>query len=299
MSIFFEKYREIITEFDNFIEALHQPLPVHIRVNTLKIQPEELIQLLSNKGNDIEISVSGFKEFMCLKGNSKPGNLLEYELGYFHLQALTSCLASHVLSPQPGEVVLDMCSAPGGKTSHMAMIMNNKGLIIANELNPKRYNSLGYNLSRLGVLNTIITGYQAQQFPMRFRFDRILMDVPCSGEGTFRILHSRSTYRETRKKKRLPELQKKMILRGFDILKGGGEMLYSTCTYNPEENEGVVDFLLKNRDAKILPINLPLNCDEAITSWKGEDYDSRVRLCKRFYPHRVNSVGFFMARIGK
>lgn len=298
-SMVFEKYSDIIPEFAQFIEAIHQPFPVHVRINRIKIAPDELIDLLLKKGYQIESSIPGIEEFVYIKSCPSPGNLLEYELGYIHPQALTSCLVSYVLSPGEGETVLDMCSAPGGKTSHMAVLMHNTGLIVANELNPRRYSALGYNLSRLGVLNAIITGYQAQQFPMRFRFDRILLDVPCSGEGTFRILKQDSIYRETRRKRRLPDLQKKIIIRGFDLLKPGGVMVYSTCTYNPDENEGVVDFLLKNRPAQILPIKLPIDCDEGITSWKGENYEPAVRLCRRFYPHRVNSVGFFMAGIGR
>jgi len=232
-------------------------------------------------------------------GLDSPGNMLEYFLGFFHPQAFTSCLASIALSPKRGSYVLDMCASPGGKTSHMAQLMDNTGLIVANDLYPSRHSSLGHTLERLGVLNTVITGYQAQEFPLKQHFGFILADVPCSGEGGFRKTSETSKYKETRARFSLPELQKKIIIRGFDLLKENGVMLYSTCTYNPEENESVVSFLLENREAKLLPINVGFDYEPGITEWGNRKYDKRLEKTARFYPHRCDSVGFFMARIGK
>jgi 16S rRNA C967 or C1407 C5-methylase (RsmB/RsmF family) len=181
----------------------------------------------------------------------------------------------------------------------MAALMNNTGLIVANELYTNRHIPLGHTLDRLGVLNTMITGYQAQEFPLKERFDYILADVPCSGEGRFRQTKEGMTYRARSKKSKLPNLQKKIILRGFDLLKEEGEMLYSTCTYSPAENEGVVQYLLENRDARLLPIDTGFEQEPGILSWGSETYDKELRKAVRFYPHRINSVGFFMARIGK
>ena len=110
----------------------------------------------------------------------------------------------------------------------------------------------------------------------------------------------RKTYRpEEHAKETLAALQKKIILRGFDLLKDKGEMLYSTCTYDPRENEEVVDFLLNNREAELLPINLEVDYEPGIIEWRNKKYDARIDQSARFYPHRVNSVGFFMARIGR
>jgi 16S rRNA C967 or C1407 C5-methylase (RsmB/RsmF family) len=205
-----------------------------------------------------------------------------------------------VLSPAKGSFVLDMCAAPGGKTAHLAQLMDNTGLIIANELFQDRHLSLGNTLDRLGVVNTVVTAYQAQQFPLKEPFDFILADVPCSGEGTLRgSALKRLAYSKTVPLKPFSALQKKIILRGFDLLKKGGEMLYSTCTYNPDENEEVVDFLLKNRQAELLPINLHIDFEPGITQWRDKKYDPRLVRSARFYPHQLNSVGFFMARIGR
>ena len=298
-TIFFKSYREIIPEFSRFQECLHSPLPVSLRINRLKIEPELLVQELEKRGIHLKPAIDWDDTVHVAPGLKSPGNLLEYYLGYINPQALTSCLASLALGPKRDSYVLDLCSSPGGKTSHMAALMNNTWLIVANELYPNRHVPLGHTLDRLGVLNAVITGYQAQEFPLKQRFDYILADVPCSGEGRFRKTKEGMVYRETGKKARLPDLQKRIILRGFDLLKEKGEMLYSTCTYNPEENEAVVQYLLENRDARLLPIDIGFEQEPGILCWGEETYDKELRKAARFYPHRIDSVGFFMARIGR
>jgi len=295
----FESYSDIIPEFPLFQKSLHNPLPQHLRINGLKIDPEKLVKEWAGRGMHYKRAIDNNNSLYLAPGLHSPGNLLEYYLGYIHPQALTSCLASLLLAPKRDSHVLDMCAAPGGKTSHMAQLMENTGFIVANELYPSRHHSLGHTLDRLGVLNTVITGYQAQEFPLRQRFDYILADVPCSGEGRFRRIKKGVTYRVTSKKSRLSVLQKKIILRGFDLLKEEGELLYSTCTYNPEENESVVQYLLEKKRARLLPIDLAFGQDQGILHWGERRYDNKLRKAVRVYPHRVDSVGFFMARIGR
>jgi NOL1/NOP2/sun family putative RNA methylase len=295
----FERYRDIIPDYQSFVKALHKPLPTHLRVNLLKIEPYPLIQRLKAKGIPlIEVTEKDPSLFHAPHLKSG-GNLLEHVLGYIHFQSLTSSIASILLSPKPGSFALDMCASPGGKTAHLAQIMNNTGLIIANEPDWRRNIPLSHNLARLGVLNTVMTGYQAQEFPLRQKYDFILADVPCSSEGRFRFAGEHAWHGETKQKAKLPVLLRKIILRGFDLLKERGEMVYSTCTYNPEENEGVVDFLLKNRDAELLHAEAMFPFEPGLLSWEKETYDKRLQKAARFYPHRLDSVGFFMARIGR
>ena len=295
----FDGYRDIIPEFNTFKEIIRQPLPVHLRVNRLKIEPDHLLKMFEGQELTVKKTVAWDDSLYLAPGLESPGNLLEYYLGYIHPQALTSCLAPWVLSPRPDTLLLDMCASPGGKTAHLAQWMNNTGLIIANDLYPSRHIPLVHTLARLGVLNTIVTSYQAQEFPLKEGFDYVLADVPCSGEGRFRMRWEGDMYRLSQGRERLPDLQKKIILRGFDLLKTGGQMLYSTCTYNPEENEGVVEHLLKNREAKLLRIHLDLHCDSGLLEWNKKTYDEQLQRAIRLYPHRINSVGFFMARIGR
>ena len=299
MTGLFEEYREIIPEFSLFQESLQRPIPTHLRINRLLVEPASLVHLLEEKGIQLIQSSQRYDTLYLAPGLASPGNLLEYFLGYIHPQALTSAIASIALAPKENSYVLDMCAAPGGKSTHCAQLMNNTGLIVSNDLYVNRHISLGHTLSRLGVLNAMVTGYQAQEFPLKQRFDYVLADVPCSCEGRFRKTKEEYTYREDKGKIKLPDLQKKIILRGFDLLQENGRILYSTCTYNPEENESVVDLLLKERDAELLPIDVGFDFEPGITEWKDNKYDKRLKNTARFYPHRLDSVGFFMARIGK
>ena len=299
MNPIFEEYSEFIPDFTQFQERLRNPFIPHLRVNRIRIEPVLLLELLSEKGILLERASERDDSLYIAPEIKSMGNLLEYFAGYLHPQALTSCLASLALSPGEDSYVLDMCAAPGGKTSHLAQIMGNSGIIVANELYSNRHPGLGHTLSRLGVLNAVVTGYQAQEFPLKQRFDFVLADVPCSGEGRFRQIGKSLAYDVYRKKETLPDLQKKIILRGFDLLKEQGQMIYSTCTYNPEENESVINYLLNERDAVLLPIDVGAESEPGISKWRHETYDEQLKSAVRFYPHRIDSVGFFMAAIGR
>ncbi len=295
----FIRYRDIIVDFDDFLEALKRPLPTHLRINRIKADPSALKVDLAKRGILLSSSHPGDDALVTAHGLEQPGNLLAYFQGYIHPQALTSCLVAPALGPGPGSFVLDMCASPGGKTAHMAECMENRGLILANDLHFGRHAALAHTLSRLGVLNTVITGYQAQQYPLRNRFHHVLADVPCSGEGTFRAVKRMRPMGRGPREPRLPELQKQILLRGFDMLHEKGVLVYATCTYSPDENEAVVQHLLQERDAEILPLKPGVAFSPGITSWGKERYDGRLERTARFYPHRVDSVGFYMARIGR
>ena len=298
MKLIFDAYREFIPDFEDFLESLNRPIPTHLRINRLKIEPPLLIRALREKSIQLKKSLAEDETLFWAPDLALPGNLIEYYLVYIHTQTLTSCLASLILAPQPESFVLDLCAAPGGKTAHLAQLMHNSGLITANELFRDRHGLLNTTLARLGVLNTVLTAYPAQEFPKHCFFDYVLADVPCSGEGRFRA-HSEKLRVTGPRKTKLAELQKRTILRGFDLLKEKGIMVYATCTYDPQENEAVVDYLLKNREAELLPIQTGLAVEPGLTEWQKEHYDRALQKTVRFYPHRLDSVGFFLARIGK
>jgi NOL1/NOP2/sun family putative RNA methylase len=306
----FHIYRDIIPEFDRFLLALERPHPSHLRVNTLKIDDESLKELLKKYNCHLEPLL--VRHCYSFSGLQNPGATVEYFLGYYHMQGLSSVLPSLVLEPSPQHRVLDMCASPGSKTTHIAAIMDNRGLIVANELNRRRLSILKFHLERLGVTNTLVTTFQAQNFPMRYpdrseiRFDRVLLDAPCSGEGRYRKvmrpdeLKKMQPYGEEHSLK-MSNYQRQMILRGFDLLKEGGIMVYSTCTYSPYENEAVVDYLLKTRKNAVLePIRFEgINLVEGVTEWKGIRFSEELKKTVRVYPHLVDSWGFFIARIRK
>jgi len=295
----FEHYKNIIPDFSLFQESLKVLFPVHLRINGLLATPSKVVAALKKKGICLKRVSREYNTLYMAENLPYPGNLLEYFLGYIHPQALTSALAAMALKPLKNTFVLDMCAAPGGKSAHLADLMENTGFMVCNDLYTNRHVPLGHTLSRLGVQNSVVTGYQAQEFPLRHQFDFILADVPCSCEGKFRIEPKGIPYREDKGKVQLPEIQKKILLRGFDLLKENGEMLYATCTYNPAENESVVNFLLNERDAELLPIDLGVVFEPGLSEWNHETYDRRLTRTARFYPHRIDSVGFFMARIGR
>ena len=298
--LLFNEYREIIPDYESFLSAINRPFPTHIRINTLKSQPEMVLSSMKAYGADLKQSMRGALHLYNIEGLKLPGNTFEFTIGEIHVQAMSSCLAPLALKPLPETKVLDLCSSPGGKTSYLAQLMDNSGFIVANELYNSRHVALGANLSRLGVTNTVITGYQAQEFPYKVKFDFILADVPCTGDGRFRNLSKEKTHYMSNDFISITNLQKKIILRAYDLLADGGVLLYSTCTYNPSENEAVVDYLLKNRLGSDLDdIDLAVSADPGIGMWKDFEYDKRVRKTMRIYPHRNDTVGFFMARIVK
>ena len=294
----FEIYRDIIPDFSLFQESLEKPFPVHLRMNRLLAAPSKVVSRLRERGIRLTQVLKAYDTLFVAQNLPYPGNLLEYFLGYFHPQAMTSALAALAMRPRKHALVLDMCAAPGGKSAHLADLVENTGFMVCNDLFSNRHVPLGHTLSRLGVQNAVVTGYQAQEFPLRHQFDYILADVPCSCEGKFRITSKKTFYREDKGKTKLPDTQKRILLRGFDLLKADGEMLYATCTYNPAENEAVINSLLNHRDAELLPIDLKVAFEPGLTEWNHETYDKRLARTARFYPHQTDSVGFFMARIG-
>ena len=299
---FVERYSKL-TDFEQFKKySLSFPRKA-IRVNLLKISIEDLKKSL---GPDWELKpVPWSKEGFWIKniksGRRDIGNLTEHALGYIYVQEASSMIPPIVLDPKPGDMVLDMCAAPGSKTTQMATMMENKGLLFANDMEGVRLAPLGINLQRMGVTNSVITLMQGQWYKKSgLMFDKILVDAPCSGTGT--ISKSVGTLRMWNPKmvKRLASTQKKLIETAFTILKPGGTMVYSTCSNEPDEDEGVISWLLENHDnAKVMPIELNINRSDAIIEFEGDKYNSEVQKCLRIWPQDNHTEGFFVTKIKK
>jgi NOL1/NOP2/sun family putative RNA methylase len=292
----FAAYADFIPDFAAFCSALHREALCCLRVNTLRRTPDQVKAGLEAKGYHVMPSTVA-PELLLVSNLSRPGSLQEALLGYYQPQALTSAMAALVLAPQPGEQVCDLCAAPGSKTAHMAQLMQDQGIIVANDRQAKRLSMLEHNLKRLGMSNVVTTCYAGQNFPLRCKFDRVLVDAPCSGEGTYRWDARGRLQHYRRSEGDLPRLQKQLLLRGFDLLAEQGSLLYSTCTYNPDENEAVVQHLLDQRLALLQPIDLDALHQPGLRQWRGQTYDSSMQRCWRLYPHDTQSVGFFLAHI--
>ena len=290
-------------DFDRFNKIVHEKPRRFIRCNTLKISTEDLLKRLNKRWKVVQ-PYKDYPEIILIEsilGPGELGNSIEHLLGYYYVQEISSMLPLLSLKPKPGEFILDLCSSPGSKTTQMAAMMKNEGTIIANDLKLDRIKILAANLERCGVTNTIVTRNDGVGLCNRisktdFKFDKILLDVPCSGEGTLR--GSPKTFKIWNLKvvKKLSREQKKLFAFAVKCLKVGGEIIYSTCTHSPEENEAVVDFALKNFPLKIEKVILPLKCRPGIKEWGEEKFDKDVEDCCRIYPQDNDSEGFFISK---
>ncbi len=292
----FERYRDIIPSYPEFLDALRRPFPVVVRANTLRIAPEPFYTLMTRRGYDLE-RIAGVDEAFILRGIPRPGFTLEYFLGLYHVQGLTSMLPPKVVDPRPGEVIVDLCAAPGGKTTHLAQLSRNRALLVANEPNPHRANILRSHIDRLGATSVFVTRYDTSAFPKRMNFRRGILDPPCSAEGTYRFSSRIPPAGDARVFERLGALQGALLNRALDLLEPQGSLVYCTCTYAPEENEAVVNDAVARGAAEIVPVQISLPHSPGLTSWNGGTFHPDLKNTVRIYPHQVDSRGFFIARL--
>jgi len=289
-----ERYKDIIPDWDAFWRAIHAPLPTVIRTNTLRIAPEELRQRLEIKGFSLA-PLPWEESCFQVTGDTPIGNTLEHWLGYYYVQEASQLLPVLALSPRPGERILDLCAAPGGKASQIAQYMGDEGLLVANEPSPKRLRALLANLYRLGVRCAVVTECPGERFPGEGGYDRVLVDAPCSGEGTARRHPHLRKGAPLGLIRRLAALQKRLLARALKLVRPGGIVVYSTCTLAPEENEGVVRYVLDRGLGELVPWTPPLPHARGLSRFAGEDYGKELAKTVRIYPHHFDSEGGFVA----
>lgn len=274
----------------------------YIRVNTLKTTNEKLSATLGTKYGVTLSPVDGIPElFIADDPSGRLSKSIEHITGHFYIQSLSSALPVTALNPQPGENVLDLCAAPGSKTSFIAQRMNNTGRLTANEIQANRTGILSYNAERMGLINTGIMNSPGEWLSPRFieNFDRILVDVPCSGLG---IVHKKgevSKWWNEDMIEKLAVMQYKLLYAAIRMLKSGGELIYSTCTLSVEENEAVINSIMKKLPVTLEPVELSVQSQDGFTDYKGEYFNESLTLCRRIVPWEVKSEGFFVARLRK
>ncbi|MFC1752388.1 NOL1/NOP2/sun family putative RNA methylase [Thermoproteota archaeon] len=300
---FIERYSKL-TDWPVFEKYCKSYLRKAIRVNTVKMPVAKLKKRLEDKWklDPIPWCKQGFWIKHIGEKRIDIGNLKEHVLGYIYVQSSASMIPPVVLDPKPGEMVLDMCAAPGSKTTQIAQYMQNKGVVVANDISADRLASLGINVQRCGLTNVIIT--QSYGFHIREAakdgFDRVLVDAPCSGTGSIRKSLKTVQMWNPNMIKRLSAVQKKLITKGFELLKKGGTMVYSTCSVEPEENEEVVSHLLEKHDnAQLQEIKLGIKTSKAVTEFEGNTYNPEVKKCLRIWPQDNDTEGFFICKIKK
>ncbi|MDP1729166.1 MAG: RsmB/NOP family class I SAM-dependent RNA methyltransferase [archaeon] len=291
-------------------EIVHKEPVNSIRCNTLKNSPEELKKKLEIE-HKLKISqpFKNHPEIMIIESNLLPGQLgknKEHLLGYYYVQEISSMMSILALKPTEEDSLLDLCASPGSKTTQAAMYMKNKGNILANEPSMGRMVILASNLERCGISNTIITRKEGTRLCQRlkkidFQVNKILVDAPCSGEGTLRSSPKTFVMWNEKLYKSFSNQQKALASNALELLQEDGEMIYSTCTHAPEENEEIIQYLLDNYDIKIedRKKDLPIKTREGITNWKDKIFSQELKKCVRIYPQDNNTEGFFICKMKK
>ena len=302
-----DRYRDHVGEWTEFLEACERPLPLVVWENPLRRQLIErlnpdgtgLAGLLQSRGHRTR-ALDWYPGALRVEGLDKPGHTLEFHIGAMHVQEEVSLAPPVVLDPQPGERVLDLCAAPGGKTVGLSIRMRGRGTLVANDIRTHRLRALRATCERLGALNVVVTPIDGTTYPLAAGpFDRILLDVPCSCEGNVRDTpeaagRGRSPFMEGRS-----GLQATLLGRAWKLLRPGGILVYATCTFAPEENEAVLDYVLGD-DARIEPVSVPgLHSAPGIDQWQGRSFRPDVVHLARYWPHLHDTGGFTLARIRK
>lgn len=283
-------------EYVKFLETYNQPRHFGLRVNTQKISVEEFLKISPFNLEPVPWTSDGF----YYPEGVSPGRHPYYHAGLYYIQEPSAMLPGQILGALPGERVLDLCAAPGGKTVQLAAAMKGRGLLIANDINTDRVKALVKNIELCGVRNAIVLNEAPEKLLMSFEgwFDRILVDAPCSGEGMFRKDEDAARSWESFKCEVCAGMQKDILQSVDRLLKPGGTLVYSTCTFSPEEDEEMIaQFLNNHSDYEIVDIPKTAGMEGGRPEWS--DGNPGLAGTARLWPHRVRGEGHFAAMLRK
>ena len=294
-----ERYRPIVDDFEAFLAACKRPLGNAVRVNTIAASVDRTLDALDDDGVDYE--QADWNPRVLRLDTDSPGSTWTSFHGFTHGQEEVSAVPPVVLDPQPGERVWDCCAAPGGKATQLAALMNDRGTVVANDNNLGRISALRFNAERLGATSLAVTNEDARNYSLaRFgfdAFDRTLVDAPCSCEGTIRKNPDALDNWSPDHVASVAGIQKGIIRRAVQATREGGTIVYSTCTFAPEENEAVVQHALDSESCRVVDFDIGLDYAPGLTAWNGESYDDSLDRAARIYPHQNDTGGFFVAKL--
>ncbi|ELY45979.1 RsmB/NOP family class I SAM-dependent RNA methyltransferase [Natronorubrum tibetense] len=295
----FERYRPIVDDFEAFLAACERPLGNAVRVNTIKASVERTLETLDEDG--VTYEQANWNPRVLRLETDSPGSTWTSFHGFTHGQEEVSAVPPVVLDPQPGERVWDCCAAPGGKATQIAALMDDRGTVVANDNNLGRISALRFNAERLGATSLAVTvddarNYSLKRFPFD-EFDRTLVDAPCSCEGTIRKNPDALDNWSEGHISSIAGIQKGILRRAIQATREGGTVVYSTCTFAPEENEAVVQHALEAESCRVVDFEIELEHSPGLTEWEGETFDESLKQAIRIYPHQNDTGGFFVAKL--
>lgn len=285
---FLERMQRLLgTEYCDFLASYERPRNTGLRRN-----PRKQTDICAYIGDPIAWEPNGYYQ----NPDMRPGLSALHEAGAYYLQEPSAMAPARLLDAQPGEIVLDLCAAPGGKSTQIAAAMDSRGLLICNEIHPKRARILSSNIERMGISNALVLNEHPSRLESRFPqfFDRILVDAPCSGEGMFRKEDAAVTDWSEETVAMCAGRQSEILASAAAMLKPGGRLVYSTCTFSPEENEGVISrFLHTHPDFSVEAPALPF-FDRGRPEWISDPADG-LENTVRLWPHKLRGEGHFAA----
>lgn len=294
LKYFGEKY---LREYKDYYESEYKPYLRFAR-NT---DTYELISRLKDYGIELE-QVEGVPfAYQVLEGSRAAGKTLEFILGKYYIQSLSSMIPPLVLNPTSSDKVLDLCAAPGSKTTQLAEMMNNTGTLIANEFSTERLKSLVFNVDKMNLANTGILHGRGELLSTVYQnyFDKVLVDAPCSALGITQKKGEVSNWWNENKLNVFTESQMKLLVAAIKACKPGGEIVYSTCTLSVEENELMLNRILQKYPVELAEVKLPVKSRTALSSVDNVILHNTVALAHRIVPWEIHSEGFFVAKLIK
>jgi len=298
-----ERYRPLVDDWDAFRAALARPLPVTVWSNTLRARAAEVAAWLRADGLE-PAEIAWRPGAFRLPAEVAPGGLLATSAGLIHVQEEVSLLPVALLDPRPGERILDLCAAPGGKSALIAVALGHRGTVVANDVDWRRLITMGRTLQRLGLANVALTAWDGATFPESGGlYDRVLADVPCTCEGTSRKNPGVLAWGGEEERTRTVRTQRAILAKAVRLCRPGGRIVYSTCTYAPEENEAVVDDVLRSAGARALRVvearRIGFRAAPGLAGWQGRSFDPSLARALRVWPHAHDTGGFFVAVLEK